>query len=382
MTRRLAALALAVAVLGPGGLAAPRAHEAAVSRIEEARALLEEARTALSGAEGAAARRAARGVAVQANEAALAALRGGLRSLAAEDRRLTDALEAERARLSALLGALQSLARAPRSALLAHPDGALAAARSGLLIADLAPRIRAEMAEATRQLDALRAVRLGQEIARAEARGALASLQALRAEAEQSRRRSRSAATAELRRALARQAEEAAARAQDLDDLAATLRASLPEPVGAGRFSDNRGRIRRPVAGRVTGSFGGVDPWGRTGQGIAFTAPAYAAVTAPWDGTIRYAGPLIDYGEVVILEPEEDWLVVLAGLGRTERRVGETVLAGERLGDLGGPLPSSEEFLLEASGAVPQVETSELYVEIRHAGTAVDPAPWFVNVSE
>ncbi len=380
MRRRRTGLILLLAVLCAVALTGgPLADEAAIGRIEEARSLLAAAETALAEVEGTDGRRAALGIAVQANEAALAALRSGLRSLAAEDRRLAEALEAEAARLAALLGALQSIARAPRSALLAHPDGVLAAARSSLLIADLAPRIRQEMAEATRRLDALRAVRLGQEIARAEARGALASLQALRSETAQSRRRSR--ASAELRRALAQQAEEAAARAEDLDDLARTLRASLPETTRA-RFSESRGRLRLPVAGRLTGNFGGVDPWGRTGQGVSLTAPAYAAVTAPWDGTIRYAGPLIDYGEVVILEPEEGWLIVLAGLGRTDRRVGETVLGGERLGDLGGPLPSSEEFLLEASGAVPQVDTSELYVEIRQAGMAVDPAPWFLNVSE
>lgn len=371
------ALLLALVLLAAG----PASADPLLEPVEEARALLAEAETALRAARAGAERRAALGEAIRAHEAALAALRGGLRALAAEDRRLTGDITAERERLTALIGALQSVALAPQAALLVHPEGVLAASRAAMLMGDLAPRIQAEVAELGRRLDALRGVRLGQEVARAEARGALSALQALRTEASLTRRQSAEAALA-ARRALARQAEEAAARARDLEDLSRVLRASLPETAEQGLFETGRGRLARPVAGRITGRFGGTDPWGRTGQGITFSAPAWAQVTAPWDGTVRYAGPLIDYGTVVILEPQEGWLIVLAGLGATDRRVGETVLAGESVGDLGGPLPSSEEFLLEASGPVPQVRISELYLEIRQAGEAVDPAPWFGSTTE
>jgi septal ring factor EnvC (AmiA/AmiB activator) len=372
----------AAALLLAGALAAVPAAAAeppGLARVEEARALLEEAETALARAESRIARREALQKAVEAHEAALGALRAGLRALAAEDRRLTRDLAAERTRLAGLLGALQGLSLAPRSALLAHPGGALEAARSAQVIADMTPRLRARLEEAGRRIDALRSVRLGQEIARAEARGALAALQALRAEANRRRggRRYR-----EVRAALMRQSEEAAARAADLDDLARTLRAALPLDTGARPFEQTRGTLPPPVAGRVTARYGAPDPWGRPGEGLSWTAPAHAEVTAPVDGTVRYAGPLIDYGEVVILEPEEGWLLVLAGLARAERRVGETVLAGERLGALGGPLPQSEEFLLEAGGSVPQVRTTDLYLELRRSGTAVDPAPWFEDTSE
>lgn len=357
------------------------AADTLLAPIEEARQLLSEAEDALRGAREGSERRAALGEAVRAHEVALAALRSGLRALAAEDRQLTTEIAAEQSRLGQLLGALQSVALAPKAALLVHPEGVLAASRSAMLMSDLAPRIQAEMASLGRQLDALRGVRLGQEVARAEARGALAALQALRSEANQTRRETAAAAIA-ARQALARQAEEAAARARDLGDLSQTLRASLPEATARGLFTTQKGMLAPPVTGRITGVFGGTDPWGRTGQGITFSAPAYAQVSAPWDGTVRYAGPLIDYGTVVVLEPQEGWLMVLAGLARTDRRVGETVLAGETVGDLGGPLPSSEEFLLEASGVVPQVRMSDLYLELRQDGEAIDPAPWFENTTE
>ncbi|MGF1446055.1 MAG: murein hydrolase activator EnvC family protein [Pikeienuella sp.] len=349
--------------------------------VAEAKALLAEAEAALGRAATTAARRAALGLAVRAHELALAALRAGLRRLAEEDRRLAAELADENAQIVAVLGALQSVSTTPRSAVLAHPKGSLAAARAAMLLSDMTPKLEAEIAAVARRLDALRSLRVRQEIARAEARGALAALQALRTETTRVTRVLAGARAKPLtNEAMRRQAEEAAARARDLEDLAEALGAGLAAPDRP--FEQRRGTLIPPVTGQITGSFGGVDPWGRTGQGIAMTAPAYSEVRSPVSATIRYAGPLIDYGEVVILEPEATWLIVLAGLASTDRRVGETVIAGERLGDLGGPLPSSEEFLLEAGSAVPMIENADLYVEIRQSGTAVDPAPWFRPTEE
>ena len=142
-------------------------------------------------------------------------------------------------------------------------------------------------------------------------------------------------------------------------------------------FSEARGFIQPPVRGALIAGFGALDPWGRPGYGLTFEAPAYAQVSAPWDGTVRYAGPLIDYGQVVVLEPEEGTLIVLAGLARVDRVVGETVLSGERLGDLGGPMPDSDEFLLEASTDRDEINAEKLYMELRRGGEAIDPAAWF-----
>ena len=123
--------------------------------------------------------------------------------------------------------------------------------------------------------------------------------------------------------------------------------------------------------------FGDADPWGRPGKGMTLEVPAYAQISAPWDGTVRFSGPLIDYGQVVVLEPEAGILIVIAGLARVDRIVGETVLAGERLGDLGGAIPAGEDFLLEASKDRDEIGTEKLYIELRQNGAAIDPAPWF-----
>jgi septal ring factor EnvC (AmiA/AmiB activator) len=74
--------------------------------------------------------------------------------------------------------------------------------------------------------------------------------------------------------------------------------------------------------------------------------------------------------------------LVLAGLGHVERTVGETVLPGERLGDLGGALPGLTEFSLEDGAPEGQTKDRMLYLELRRNGEAVDPAPWFAARQE
>ena len=345
--------------------------------IDRAKAALETAAVSLNRASSGKARLAALGKAVTAHEVALGAYRSGLRNMATRESRILRQIQDDRAKLENLLGALQSLSQAPKSAILAFPGGPVGAARGAALMAEISPVLQERIDAFRARLEALRQLRSGQEVARIEARGTLATLQDLRsktAEALRKNRRRDLAPRAELQA----QAEAAAKQAKNVDELAATLEgAALADSGTLVTFTEARGLIQTPVLGQLTAKFGDKDPWGRQGYGLTLSAPAYAQVSAPWDGTIRYAGPLIDYGEVIVLEPEKDTLIVLAGLGRVDRLVGETVLAGERLGDLGGPIPASDEFLLEATTDRDEIREEKLYIELRQAGQPVDPAPWF-----
>jgi len=368
---RPAALALLAAALCIPSTS--RAGDA--DRIARARAALTEASAVLRAARDDDTRLAVLGTAVTAHEVALSALRAGLRTMAATERGMTDEIDAEAGKLHRTLAALQSLSRAPASALLAARGGPLEATRAAMLMGAVAPELDRRVAALGHRLQALQALRDRQIEAQAQARDALATLQELRAEtAEALGRRDRSGLV--TRPELRRQARAAAARARDLDGLAAALR-----DLGLGDAGRKPGAAFSaaplPVAGRVSAGFGEPDPWGRPGQGWTIEAPAFAQVTAPWDATIRYAGPLIDYGRVVVLEPEAGYLVVIAGLAHIDRSAGEAVLAGEKLGDLGGPLPTSEEILLEAAAGGGQIRQETLYLEIRRSGIPLDPADWF-----
>lgn len=344
-------------------------------QIDRARALLGDAEVALRRAGGKQDQLAALGQAVHAHETALSVLRNGLRAMVQEDQALTIGLEQDRAQLSEVLGALQSISQAPQSALLVFPGGPADAARAAILMAEIAPQLEVKVAAIETRLDEIRQLRTQQEIARVEARGALATLQDLRARTAQVMR-SRTKRIA--RKELTDQAKAAAAQAASLADLAAVLRAALQPNAPSAAFETLRGALPLPVAGRQTGSFGQASS-GEQSFGITLTAPAFAQVSAPMDATVRYAGPLIGYAEVVVLEPEDGWLLVIAGLDRVDRAIGEAVLAGEKLGDLGGPLPTSEEFLLEAGYEAGQIGEETLYIELRRGDQPIDPAPWFAR---
>lgn len=370
---RALALSLALSL----AIAAPAAAQSEYPALDLAKQALGVAEKALDEASSGRARLAALGKAVTAHEAALAAYREGLRNMATRESRITRDMARDRKQLEQLVGALQSLSQAPNSALLAFPGGPVGAARGAALMAEISPTLNERIEELRARLDALRLLRASQDAARVEARGALASLQGLRTQTAEAIRRNRRRDLTP-RSELREQARAAAEQAKSIDDLAATLAgAALTDTGILISFSEARGFIQVPVRGSVVARFGDLDPWNRPGYGMTFAAPAYAQVSAPWDGTVRFAGPLIDYNNVVVLEPEEGTLIVLAGLARVDRVVGETVLAGERLGDLGGPIPDSDEFLLEATTDRDEIRTEKLYMELRRGGETIDPAAWF-----
>ena len=368
---------LAIAAATGLSTVATFAHAQNNPAIDRARAALELASSELKGANTGKQQLAALGKAVTAHEAALSAYRDGLRALATRESRMRTEIDSDRVRLEELISALQSLAQAPRSALMAFPGGPVGAARGASLMGEISPVLSGRIDALRVRLNTLRQVRSNQEVARIEARGALASLQELRGRTNEAlrRRRKRDLATdSELQE----QADAAAAQAANISELASALKdAAREDPDVLLSFTEARGFVRPPVTGTLAARFRDPDPWNRPGYGVTLNAPAYAQVSAPWDGTIRFAGPLIDYGTVVVLEPEQGTLIVMAGLASVDRLVGETVLSGERLGGLGGPIPASDEFLLEASTDRDQIREETLYIELRRDGEPIDPELWF-----
>ncbi|MEM8791805.1 MAG: peptidoglycan DD-metalloendopeptidase family protein [Pseudomonadota bacterium] len=339
---------------------------AEIAEIATARALLAEAEVALEQADGAEGTLAALGTAVRAQEAALSAFHAGLRVLAAEEDVLKVNLAIDRDGLTSALRALQSISRAPDSALLVYPGGPVQAARAGSLIGAITPELNARLAAVRTQLAEIQALRAVQEEARDDVRGTLARLQDLRAQSAKAlRNRKRRVPDAELAAA----AQSAGERARDLSDLTRALGGVRQDSSETSRFEDSRGHLLLPVHGQY------VTEGPELGLSIATTQ--YAQVSAPVDATIRYSGPLIGYDSVIVLEPQAGWLIVLAGMGNLTREVGETVLAGEKIGDMGGDLPASDEFLLAAGDRDGLVLSETLYIEIRHEDETIDPALWF-----
>ncbi|MGB0507036.1 MAG: murein hydrolase activator EnvC family protein [Pikeienuella sp.] len=343
--------------------------------------LLARAEAAMAAAQTPKERLAALGQAAQAQEAALTSLRGDLLRLAGRGASLDESMGLRERSLRAVLAALERLERSPRATALTHPGGAVAAARAGMTLSALAPALENEAARLRIALDELKALSSRRDVARAEVRGSLAILQSTRAEIAEllvKNRKTRSVPSATA----TKMAEEAKALARS----AATLRAlasALPRSLQNDDRADTpsviaaRGVLTQPIEGVL------LQRWDKDeGGGVEIATSAYAELYAPWRGVVRFAGPFADHGNLIILEPEEGVLFVFGGLGETRYEIGDTVLAGEALGAMGGPQPLAEEFLILADQETGDLPPERFYMEVRRNGTPEDPATWFALMTE
>lgn len=316
---------------------------------------------------------------IRAYEEGLSALREGMRRAAIREQSITVVFEAEQERLGRLLGVLQSMQAAPAPLLLIHPNGPVGTARSGMIVSEVTPAVAAEAMELRGQLEELALLRAVQETAEDQLSDGLTGVQEARVALSQ--------AMAERRTLPPRFASDTEAlleltqSAETLDSFATAIRALdvMAADTRLPSFSDQRGQLPLPLQGRVLRGFNQADAAGVTRPGLILAAEARALVSAPWYATVRYAGPLLDYGNVIILEPQGDHLLILAGLGELFVRAGDLLAAGDPVGLMGGEAPNREELIVSdplASGG----ELSEtLYMELREAGEPVDPTAWFAT---
>ncbi len=119
------------------------------------------------------------------------------------------------------------------------------------------------------------------------------------------------------------------------------------------------------MVGTLLRRFGEADAAGVVRPGLVLAAESGALVVAPWHGSVRYRGPLLDYGNVVLLEPGEGWLIVLAGLDQAFVQTGDVVAQGDALGLMPGGAASGDEFV-RPDPVAGRSET--LYLELRQSG--------------
>ncbi len=349
------------------------AAEAAARASADLRASIQ----ALDGAETAKDRVAALTTTIRAYEAGLAALRDALRQADLRENTLKLRFDANRDRLSQLLGVLGSLDADQGPLLLLHPGGPLGTARSGMMLADVTPALRRE-AEALRQdLQELADLRVLQRAAGQTLSGGL--------EAAQQARAALSQAISE-RTDLPRRITEDPAALQELLQSAETLDAFAsglaPRSSAVEGFDEARGTLPWPVLGTVVLLPGETDALGVTRPGVTLATRPLALVTAPWPVTIRYRGPLLDYGNVMIVEPGGGYLLVLSGLDTVYGEVGDVVGVGQPLGLMGGSADvggsaGNADILNDAANDGGANATETLYLEVRQEAEPVDPMVWF-----
>jgi septal ring factor EnvC (AmiA/AmiB activator) len=372
---RQATFALAVLVILGGAAHADIDPLETAARAAE---MLDEAAIALSEAEGARDRVEALTGTIRAFEEGLLALREGTRRAATRERTILLVFEAERDRLARLLAVLQTIEAAPAPLLMIHPAGPLGTARSGMIVSDVTPAIAAEAMALRDQLREIAIMRALQDNAVSQLSAALDGVQTARSTLSQ--------AIADRRVLPARFSENDAAMmtllesATSLDGFAETLRQAgtidLTDPSLA-RFSTARGALPLPVLGVTLRGFNEADAAGVTRPGLVLATRPGALITAPWAASVRYAGPLLDYGNVIILEPDGDYLLILAGVDEMFVDAGEIVSTDAPLALMGGLGTENDELIVPATQGGGVARTESLYIELREAGVPVDPTEWF-----
>ena len=369
------ALCAALLLAGPA-----RAELNAAQTATQAAEMLQQAGFALLEAEDARDRVAALTQTVRAYEEGLLALREGIRQAALREQTILLMFEAERDRLSRLLGVLQTVEAAPAPVVLLHPSGPMGTARSGMILSAMTPAVAAEARALRLQLEELAALRAVQDDALGQLNTALARAQDARTLLSQAIAERRALPENFLSDDIAMT--QLIASVSSLDDLSALL---ARDPPAAARelpdFAAARGTLAPPVLGSRLRSFGEPDAAGVARPGLVLATRPGALVTAPWPASVRYAGPLLDYGNVIILEPEGGYLLILAGIETLYVGTDALVSGTAPLGLMPGQPESGTEELIVATpqgGGVALTET--LYMELRENGAPVDPANWFTDL--
>lgn len=238
----------------------------------------------------------------------------------------------------------------------------LDAFRAGLFARAAAPELQRQIRGGERALDAAR--RLDSTIAEEQAAlgSAQAAIEAERAELERLLARRRAAQTTLTADAAAAEARVArfAAEARNLRELTERVRPNAPRRAAAAGAGALPAAWLAPVEGRIASAYGARAGAGPASQGVTLRTRARAQVVAPASGEIAYAGPFRGYGQVLILNLDGGYAIVLTGLEAVRARVGERVEAGQPIGEM----PNSD------------IAAPELYVEVRRNGQPIDPARW------
>ena len=310
-------------------------------------------------------------------EESLSLARDSLRQISVLEARAQQKLSEEEEAYGELIGVLLSIDKSPIQAELLHPDGPMSTARGGMLIADLLPALEEKVQSLRSDLEAARYLSELQYQVTLDLQVGLVALQETRAA---------------LGRAIAdrddlpkRFVEDPAqtaillAAADTLDIFADGL-SLIAKNEAEGSLPDittRKGTLPMPVQGKVIRYFNEADAAGIKRPGIVVATSDNALVRTPTAATIRYRGPLLDYGLVSILEPQKDILYILAGLSTVYGDIGEVLPAGSPVGLMGMSEIFDEKNLIETLNESAGLRGETIYIEVRVNKAPENPLTWF-----
>ncbi|MBL8546079.1 MAG: peptidoglycan DD-metalloendopeptidase family protein [Hyphomonadaceae bacterium] len=240
------------------------------------------------------------------------------------------------------------------------------AVRAGIVARALGPAFRSEQERRATALAALRhaensitaeqSVLADAQSAIAQERGGIVTLLAQRRTVETRLTREVSAAERRIRQ-LTAEARSLRELAQRVQRASARRQQGTPAPSGPSVIP---AAWVAPVQGQITRNYGARAAGGSAAQGVTVRTNSGAQVVSPAAGEVAYAGSFRSYGNVLILNLDGGYALVLTGLDAINVRVGETVRAGQLVGQMTATASSAP----------------DLYVEVRRGDQPVDPGRW------
>ena len=333
---------------------------------------------------------------IQAREAMIVASRERIEKLAAERTSLRKKFDARKDELSALLAGLMKLERNPPPALLAAPQDGLKALRAALLFSAAVPALQSQTTALAHDLSRLSSLEVSLHREEQDLTAGIARLRSARRQLEVlyerkkallasagaalSRERARAAELAEkaksLHELLRKLAEES--RRRELAERKAAAELAMKQPSATEkppvRFTRALGKLDYPVQGQLIGRFGDADGIGGRIKGILIASLPGAQVVAPAQGRVAFAGSFRSYGQLLILDVGEGYHVLLAGMARIKVETGQTLVAGEPVGEMGEVPAQGTTIGSQLKDARPVI-----YVEFRKSGSAVDSSAWWIG---
>jgi len=136
---------------------------------------------------------------------------------------------------------------------------------------------------------------------------------------------------------------------------------ALAPAAPAGAFASLKGQMRSPVSGQVAARFGTKRGQGPSWKGVFIRAAEGADVRAVAGGRVVFAEWLRGFGNLIIVDHGGQYMSIYGNNQSLLKRAGDIVKSGDPIASAGN------------SGGN---EESGLYFELRHQGTAFDPAGW------
>jgi len=319
---------------------------------------------------------------ILAFESGLTATRDGLRRAAVREEQLSRKLEARDSETAAFIGVLQSLGAGQSPTIFLHPQGPTGTARAGMLLSEMTPVLNVHAAQLRQEVEEVQMLRLLQQEVADQLQLGLSEVQSARV--------ALSTAIAE-RTDLPHQFTEDPVRTAILISSSETLEgfasglSQVTEnetEIDLPPLDDRIGSLQLPVKGLLLRGMNEADAASIARPGIILATRPGALVHAPTAATIRYVGPLLDYGNIMILEPQTDIVFVFAGLNITYGKSGQVITEGTPLGLMGGlkitaSADNTNTGLSTVGDGAGNGRLETLYIEVRQQNVPQDPVSWF-----